>query len=54
MPFDALVLSIAVTVFIGFAGVLAWADRPGRRSRMRKTFRTLVGLVSSEHPPSPR
>ena len=28
MPFDALVLSIAVTaVFIGFAGVLAWADR---------------------------
>ena len=27
MPFDALVLSIAVTaVFIGFAGVLAWAD----------------------------
>jgi hypothetical protein len=27
MPFDALVLSIAVTaVFIGFAIVLAWAD----------------------------
>jgi hypothetical protein len=27
MPFDAVVLSIAVTaVFIGFAGVLAWAD----------------------------
>jgi hypothetical protein len=31
MPFDALVLSIAVTaVFIGFAGVLAWADRQTR------------------------
>jgi hypothetical protein len=27
MPFDAILLSIAVTaVFIGFAGVLAWAD----------------------------
>ena len=31
MPFDALVLSIAVTaVFIGFAVVLAWADRQTR------------------------
>ncbi len=28
MPFDALLLSLAVTViFVGFAVVLAWADR---------------------------
>ncbi|WP_291706418.1 hypothetical protein, partial [Bradyrhizobium sp.] len=27
MPFDALIMSIAVVaVFVGFAGVLAWAD----------------------------
>ena len=35
MPIDALVLSIAVTaVFIGFAGVLAWADRQTRPAQM--------------------
>ncbi|WP_291691308.1 hypothetical protein, partial [Bradyrhizobium sp.] len=28
MPFDAMMLSLAVTVvFLGFAAVLAWADR---------------------------
>ncbi len=28
MPFDALMLGLAVTVvFLGFAAVLAWADR---------------------------
>lgn len=28
MPFDAVILSITVSVvFIGFAGVLAWADQ---------------------------
>jgi hypothetical protein len=31
MPFDALIVSLAVTVvFVGFAGVLAWADRRTR------------------------
>ena len=34
MPFDALVLSIAVTaVFIGFAIVLAWADYQTSRNK---------------------
>ena len=33
MPFDAVVLSIAVTaVFIGFAGVLAWAGSRTQQS----------------------
>jgi hypothetical protein len=31
MPFDALIVSLAVTVvFVGFAAVLAWADRRTR------------------------
>ncbi|HLG80054.1 MAG TPA: hypothetical protein VKY22_03495 [Bradyrhizobium sp.] len=31
MPFDALIVSLAVTVvFVGFAVVLAWADRQTR------------------------
>ena len=34
MPFDALVLSLVVTaVFVGFAGVLLWADRQTRSAQ---------------------
>jgi hypothetical protein len=34
MPIDALVLSLAVSaVFVGFALVLAWADRQTRPTR---------------------
>ncbi len=37
MPFDALVLSMAVTaVFIGFAAVLAWADYQTRPSQVQQ------------------
>jgi hypothetical protein len=36
MPFDALVVSVAVTVvFVGFAIVLAWADRRTRPAQAR-------------------
>jgi hypothetical protein len=36
MPFDSVVVSVAVTaVFIGFALVLAWADRRSRPAEGR-------------------
>jgi hypothetical protein len=34
MPFDALIVSLAVTVvFVGFAAVLAWADHQTRSAK---------------------